>query len=124
MIDAGEVPVRSPRSGRHPVDTWEGMLASLERDVAATERLVAQVRSGSVPDHSRPERWSPPDQLGPIGDDLIARARELVARQAAAALALTEALAEVRARQRRSVRTLRGDYPSDGPASAYVDVTA
>ena len=125
MIDAGEAHA-SPPVPRGSVGTWENVLAELEREVVVSERLLDRVRRGlapldEVPDHTP---WSAPDGLGPLSADLLARAHAILDRQSTVTRALGEALEDVRASQRRTVRRLPGEYPgSGGSSSAYVDIT-
>lgn len=125
MIDAGEMPPQ-PRAPRGSLGPWDDVLAELEREVVASERLLDRVRSGLTPldETPTPTPWSAPEGLGPLTDDLLGRAHALLARQAEVTRTLGEALESVRASQRRTVRQLPGEYPgSGGSSSAYVDIT-
>ena len=127
MIDAGEAQASpQPPVPRGSVGTWDHVLAELEREVAACERLLDRVRRGVAPLDlvPGPAPWSAPDGLGPLPADLLARAHAILARQSTMTRALGEALEGVRASQRRTVRRLPGEYPgSGGASSAYVDIT-
>ena len=125
MIDAGEMhDSPQPPVPRGSVGTWDNVLAELEREVAAGERLLDRVRRGLAPLDQVPSAWSAPDGLGPLSDELLVRARALLARQTAVSRSFSEALEGVRASQRRTVRQLPGEYPGSGRSpSAYVDVT-
>lgn len=127
MIEAGELLARpQPPAPRGALSCWDDVLASLEREVEASERLVDHVRNGLAPLDEEPtvDPWSAPEGLGPLTDELLVRAHALLARQAAATEALSKALDDVRASQRRTVRRLPGEYPgSGGSSSAYVDIT-
>lgn len=67
----------------HPVNTdrrhlhWETALDRLELDVILAER---RLDDAAAPDL---EPWDEPDLVGPIPDDLVDRARALLARQRA-----------------------------------------
>jgi hypothetical protein len=123
VIDAGEMhDSPQPPVPRGSVGTWDNVLAELERDVAAGERLLDRVRRGLAPLDEVPSAWSAPDGLGPLSDEHLVRARALLARQADVSRSFSEALEGVRASQRRTVRQLPGDYPGRS-SSAYVDIT-
>lgn len=125
MIDAGELhDTPQAPAPRGAFGGWDNVLATLERDVAASERLVEEVRNGLAPLDELPAiaPWSAPEGLGPLTGEHLVRAHALLARQAAVTAALNEALQDVRASQRRTVRQLPGEYPGTGD-SAYVDIT-
>lgn len=127
MIEAGELntsPV--PPAPRASLGSWDDVLTTLEREVAASERLVDQVLSGVTPvdELPKPSPWAAPEGLGPLTGEHLVRARALLARQSAVTRALGGALEDVRASQRRAVRRLPGEYPgAGGSSSAYVDIT-
>ena len=125
MIDAGEMhDAPQPPVPRGSSDPWDEVLVELERDVAAGELLLDEVRRGLAPLHQVPSAWSAPDGLGPLSGELLVRAHELLARQTAVTRSFSEALEGVRASQRRTVRQLPGEYPgAGGSSSAYVDIT-
>jgi hypothetical protein len=92
---------------------WEQALAALELDVAAAEHLLAATRTGTETDAGLGS-WAPPASIGPIPEDLVERARIVLARQ----LALVEevATAAVTSRQHLEVhRRMRQDHPSSRP---------
>jgi hypothetical protein len=66
---------------------WEDELDRLELEVLRVERMLGG--AGPMPADS----WTPPAVRGPIPDDLVMRARDLLERQERASTALREALA-------------------------------
>jgi hypothetical protein len=125
VIEAGEMhDSPQPPVPRGSSDRWDEVLAELEREVAAGERLLDRVRRGLAPLDEFPSAWSAPDGLGPLSGEVLVRAHALLARQTAVTRSFSEALEGVRASQRRTVRQLPGEYPgSGGSSSAYVDIT-
>jgi hypothetical protein len=94
---------------------WVAALDDLEVDVAAAERLVAEVRTG----HELPviEPWTAPAGLGPIPDDLRRRADDILARQLRVA---TDIAAGIGATRRHAAVAARLDN-RDATRPAYLD---
>lgn len=107
-------------------DGWESVLAGLEADLAASERLLAgppqgeHDAGGPAPAGLAPAvvRWAPPANLGPLPETLSARARALEAaqRDLAAKLAAARSSAAGHLAALRAVPTARQDAP------VYLDV--
>jgi hypothetical protein len=98
-------------------EAWLAVLDELDRDVEAVEALLVQ-------DHSRRELpvadpWAPPAGLGPLPLDLRPRADGIIARQLAAAHAITVALATNRRQAAVAARIETGGGAA--PRPAYVD---
>lgn len=64
-------------TGDPEVTGWESALDSLEEHVSEAERLVRGRLGGA------PASWSPPGDLGPVPDEFLFRARQLLRRQQA-----------------------------------------
>jgi hypothetical protein len=69
------------------VDGWEHALIELEEHVALAERLVCSRLA------AEPLPWQPPTQLGPLPDEFLFRARQLLRRQQALIDAIPAVLA-------------------------------
>jgi hypothetical protein len=67
---------------------WETEIDRLELEVIRIERLLRGLHAAPA------EPWQPPAVPGPIPDDLLARASQLLDRQAEARAELKDALAE------------------------------
>ncbi|MGY3567490.1 hypothetical protein [Sinomonas sp. RB5] len=113
-------------------DGWESVLAALEADLAASERLLGGPPVGGPPvgghDAGGPDHaglppavvhWAPPPGLGPLPESLAARARALEAAQRglAARLAAARSSAATHLAALRAVPSARQDAP------VYLDVT-
>lgn len=95
---------------------WEHELSRLEVDVVRIERLARTFETGA------PEPWNPPQVPGPMPEDLIPRAQELLDRQAAAREAVTAALADARGQLSLTERVFRATGSEDRPI--YLDIEA
>ncbi|MGT2463307.1 hypothetical protein [Sinomonas atrocyanea] len=118
-------------------DGWESVLAALEADLAASERLLGGPPVGGPPvggppvgghDAGGPDHaglppavvhWAPPPGLGPLPESLAARARALEAaqRDLAARLGAARSSAASHLAALRAVPSARQDAP------VYLDVT-
>ena len=96
------------------VDGWESALADLEEHVAVAERMV---RGQLV---TEPLGWRPPEDLGPIPDEFIFRARHLLRRQQALIDAIPGILASTTNQQRVLGRIHDATARSTSPI--YIDV--
>jgi hypothetical protein len=97
--------------------SWVAALDALEADVAQIETLLAE--DHLLRDVPLADPWTPPEGLGPLPIELRPRADAVLARQLAAAGALTLALATTR---RQAVVAGRIETGSQGaPRPAYVD---
>ena len=94
---------------------WEATLDRLERDLELAESFLA---SGQAP---TPEPWQVPVLDGPMPDELLPRAREILRRQAAVKEALRAALSTT---DRQRTLTERVSLGSGPVAPAYVDFSA
>jgi hypothetical protein len=96
---------------------WEDELDRLELEVLRVERMLGG--AGPMPADS----WTPPAVGGPIPDDLVARARDLLERQERAGAALREALAS--AHRQIAFGTRVTNATTAGPSQpVYVDLHA
>ena len=98
-------------------DAWTAALDELEADVARVEDLL--VSDHLVRDHPLTDPWAPPEGLGPLPLDLRPRADAILARQIAAAGAVSTALASNRRQAAVAARIETGGQPA--PRPAYVD---
>lgn len=96
---------------------WEAELERLEREVLRTERLLA----GAEPLPA--EAWTPPTLAGPVPDDLVSRARDLLERQDRAGTALREALASAQRQLTYGFRVTDATGPGRS-RPVYVDLEA
>jgi hypothetical protein len=98
-------------------DVWESELDRLELEVLRVERMLGG--GGPMPSDS----WTPPAVRGPIPDDLVLRARDLLERQERASTALREALAA--AHKQIAFGTRVSDATAAAPpVPVYVDLQA
>jgi hypothetical protein len=100
-------------------EAWEDVLGSLERDLAAMQRVIDDLDRAASPATAG---FRPPADLGPMPADLAARAIGL----AAAYEAAVERAEAESARLAEELRRLpRGHAPQPGPAAgrARVDYT-
>ncbi len=96
---------------------WNAALDELEGDVVEIEELLAD--DHRMRDHEITNAWKPPQGLGPLPLDLRPRADAILARQLAAAHAVTLALATNR---RQACVASRIEAGSRGaPRPAYID---
>ncbi|CAM3668756.1 hypothetical protein [Nocardioides zeicaulis] len=99
---------------------WEDVLASLERDVEAAEAMLTGPHD-AAPAATAGAGWQPPQLDGPVPDHLVARARDLLRRHAAAQAGLTRSLAQCRAELDQLRPGARGGAVR---SPAYVDISA
>ena len=96
---------------------WESELDRLELEVLRVERLLGG--EGPLP----ADAWTPPAVRGPMPDDLVPRARDLLDRQDRAGTALREAVAS--AQRQLAYGTRVTGATASGPAQpVYVDLEA
>ncbi len=96
---------------------WVAALDALEADVDAVEKMIEdEHRERELP---VADPWTPPTGLGPLPLDLRPRADAILARQLAAAQALSAAIT---ANRRQAAYTARVEVGTDGKATpSYVD---
>lgn len=100
---------------RRPV-TWREALDRLE---AHADRAEQMIRGHAAPDEPP---WAPPTDLGPIPDEFVPRARQLLARQQRLMAAIPALLTD-KDRQRRVADRVAG--ATSTPAHpVYLDITA
>lgn len=103
-------------------EAWASVLAALEADLAACERLLGEhdaagpARAGLPP---AVVRWAAPERLGPLPEHLAERARALAAAQQDIAVRLAEA----RSTAADHLAALRAVPPARQDAPVYLDVT-
>jgi len=95
---------------------WSAALDRLESD---TTRLESIGPGAAVPES---EPWTPPEGLGPLPGELVARARELLVRQRS----VVERLAAVLSGNRQQARVADTVHAATGAVGrpAYLDVRA
>jgi hypothetical protein len=96
---------------------WAAALDALEADVVQVEALLAD--DHRIRDLPVSDPWSPPAGLGPLPLELKPRASTVLARQIAAAHAITLALATNRKQAAMAARIEAGSQGASRPA--YVD---
>jgi hypothetical protein len=96
---------------------WVAALAALEAEIDQIEGLLTD--DHRVRDLPVPDPWSPPPGLGPLPLDLRPRADEVLARQLAAARAITRTLVANRRQAHLTLRMESGARAATRPA--YVD---
>lgn len=102
------------------VRTWEDSLTRLEHDVQVAERMLTGPFDVVPTAAAGATGWQPPQLGGPVPDGLLARARDLVRRQAAVRAGLARALAQTRS----DLEQLRAGVPgSAAPSALYVDIS-
>lgn len=97
--------------------TWAAVLDELEGDVTEVEELLAN--DHRMRDHEITNAWKPPQALGPLPLDMKPRADAILARQIAAARAVTMALATNRQHANLANRIETGGRAA--PRPAYID---
>jgi hypothetical protein len=95
---------------------WVSALDRLEYDLAAAERLLAEVRLGR--DVPSADPWSPPAGLGPLPLDLAPRADAILARQVTVAAAIAVGISHNR---RQATAASRVENGRDAARPAYLD---
>jgi hypothetical protein len=98
-------------------EAWTAALDELEADVSHIEALLDE--DHRVRDHPLSDPWTPPEGIGPLPLELRPRADAILARQIAAATAVTAALATNRRQATLAARIETGGQPA--PRPAYVD---
>ncbi|WP_268932180.1 hypothetical protein [Nocardioides okcheonensis] len=98
------------------VRSWQDALEALEHDVQVAERMLTGPLDADAATSAGAGAWLPPQPRGPIPDALVARARDLLRRQAVVREGLTRAIEQTRV----GLAQLR---PADR-APAYVDISA
>ena len=96
---------------------WAAALDELEADVVSVEAMLTD--DHLMRDNPVTDPWSPPQGLGPLPLDLRPRADAILARQIAAAGAVSTALASNRRQAAVAARIETGGQPA--PRPAYVD---
>lgn len=100
--------------------TWTEALDRLEAHADHTERMLQGVPAGAT--GATPEPWLPPSDLGPLPNELVPRARLLLARQQQLMAAIPGALSDNRRQQQVADRV--GRATTTPPTPIYLDVTA
>jgi len=100
---------------------WEAALDSLEREVRLAEQMAVDPSWTPTAEQPVPSAWAPPELEGTIPAGLVARAQELLGRQAAVRAELARSLDRARADLARLRRPTPGHRPQ---APAYVDISA
>jgi hypothetical protein len=93
---------------------WVEALAALEADVETAERFLTQ------DDLPAPAPWTPPQIHGPLPEDLLPRAQQLLDRQMATAKLISARLCDT-GRQAALAGKLKTAY---APSPVYVDLQA
>jgi hypothetical protein len=107
------------RGERRPPADWHQALAELEGEVLATEDSLARGRAEEIAAWGRRSGdWIPPQNLGPLPDDLRDRAARLLQHQLAVAEALVERITQ--SQKQRDVAA-RMSYAPARPVASYID---
>ncbi|GAA4810361.1 hypothetical protein ACFQ0K_15120 [Nocardioides caeni] len=104
-----------PEAPRRPV-TWREALDRLEQHADRAEQMIRGLSDDG------PEPWAPPADLGPIPDEFVPRARQLLERQQRLMAAIPAALAGNR--QHQQVTTRVSNATQAPTPSVYLDVSA
>ncbi|WP_232797288.1 hypothetical protein [Blastococcus atacamensis] len=119
MTDPRPVP-RNGEGSPPPVD-WATVLGSLEGEVVAVERGLAEGRLDEAAAWGRrADDWVPPSGLGPLPEDLRERAARLLQHQLAVAEELVERI--IQSRRQRDLAA-RMSYAPSRPVASFVDQT-
>ncbi len=105
-------------AGEGSVAAWSAVLDRLEADV-----ILGEVSVGSSQVTVELEPWLPPNGLGPIPESLVARAREIAARQAAVVTGLPSAMERV-FQQWELTKKINEATATVRPPSIYIDTRA
>ncbi|KAB2807255.1 hypothetical protein ACIRN4_12955 [Pimelobacter simplex] len=97
--------------------SWTEALDRLEAHADRAEHLL---RGESA--EPAPAPWQPPAELGPLPNELVPRARQLLARQQRLMAAIPAVLSDKRQQQRIADRV--GDATTAAVTPIYLDVTA
>ncbi|WP_436698132.1 hypothetical protein [Nocardioides sp. BYT-33-1] len=99
--------------------SWVEALDRLEAHADHAERML---QGSTAATGGAPAPWLPPAELGPLPNDLVPRARQLLARQQRLMAAIPTVLAGTRRQQQVTDRV--GRATTLPPAPVYLDVTA
>ncbi|MCG2802836.1 MAG: hypothetical protein L6311_12170 [Cellulomonas sp.] len=99
-------------------DAWATALATLELDVATAEQLLTVNRLPSVDAVAALAAWRPPADLGPLPASLADRARALLERQLATAVAIGRAMTM----NRRQLAAVASIHPSAPERPVFFDL--
>jgi hypothetical protein len=111
-------PPSGPEQGDVLQARWSEVLDHLENDVVAAEQVLARNRAEEIAAwSSRSGDWVPPSSLGPLPDELRARAARLLQHQLEVAERLVERITQS---QRQRDLTARMRFASK-PVPAYFD---
>ncbi len=108
----------APTSPQRPA-SWREALDRLE---AHADRAEGVLRGMAEENDAVPVPWLPSADLGPIPDEFVPRARQLLARQQQLMAAIPVVLADNRGQQRVAGRV--GEATTVPPRPVYLDVTA
>lgn len=100
--------------------TWTEALDRLEAHADHAEQMLRGMPAGAT--GTTPEPWLPPTDLGPLPNDLVPRARTLLARQQRLMAAIPGVLEDNRRQQQVADRV--GQATTVPPVPVYLDVTA
>ncbi|GAA3660643.1 hypothetical protein GCM10022237_20610 [Nocardioides ginsengisoli] len=106
----------SPESPERPA-SWTEALDRLEAHADRAEQMLRGASAAPAP-----PPWQPPADLGPLPNELVPRARMLLARQQRLMAAIPGALSENRRQQRVADRVV--DAAAAAVTPVYLDVTA
>ncbi|WGX97858.1 hypothetical protein [Nocardioides sp. L-11A] len=109
----------SPSVPERPT-TWAEALDRLEAHADHAELMLQGTPAGATGATISP--WLPPAELGPLPNDLVPRARQLMARQQRLMAAIPSVLAGTRRQQQVTDRV--GRATTLPPTPVYLDVTA
>lgn len=105
----------TPAEPRRPV-SWREALDRLEEHADRAEQMIRGLATGDD------APWTPPTDLGPIPDEFLPRARQLLERQQALMAAIPTALTSTRQQQQVTDRVSSATTRPTG--SVYLDVSA
>lgn len=115
-------PATGPAAGPAPVGTasrrvtWREALDRLEAHADRAEELI---RGHAAPDDVP---WSAPEDIGPIPDEFVPRARQLLARQQRLMAAIPALITDTRRQQQVAGRVSEATTAPARPV--YLDITA
>lgn len=105
----------TPEAPRRPV-TWREALDRLEQHADRAEQMIRGLGDADL------EPWAPPVDLGPIPDEFVPRARQLLERQQRLMAAIPSAMTGNR--QQQQVASRVSNATQAPTASVYLDVSA
>jgi hypothetical protein len=112
-------PAAEGRDRRGAARKWHQALDELEGDVLDAQDLLARGRAEEIATWGRrSEDWVPPQNLGPLPDDLRERAARLLQHQLAVAEQLAERITQ--SQKQRDVAA-RMSYAPSRPVPSYID---